>query len=582
MQSQTDNLQNRRRMFWLFVVMTVLGSLIFLRLVELQIIQHAHYRNLALGEHQRKYEVPAKRGEIYLIDNGVKVPLALNQTLKLLYADPSLVKDKADASQKLAAITGDPAQTYLAALNKGHEYAVLRKKVSSSIADRISKLGILGIGLVDQDYRVYPEGQLASQTLGFVNQDGEGQYGIEGYLNNQLKGVAGLLNAKTDTSGVPIATADNRIKQPVDGTGLVLTVDRNIQAQAEQYLKAGVEAAKAASGSVVILDPRSGAVKAMANFPTFDPNVYEQVTDYTAFENATVDDQFEPGSGFKVFTMSAGLDTGKVKPDSTYNDTGSVQVNGQTIKNAAGHTDGPNTTMTKVIRDSLNTGVVYVLGLLGGDPNKINPAGKMVFYDYITKRFGFGVRTGIEQAGEDPGTVNKPNSNDFNYANMTFGQGISVTMLQMVTAVGAIANGGTLYQPYLVDHRISPDGADLPQTQPRAINSHVISAQAAKDMAAMMQVVVEHGSGYQARTAGYNIAGKTGTAQIPRVDGKGYEDNQNIGTFVGFAPVEDPKFVVMVRINRPQIQGFAETTTVPVFTNITRWLLQYYAVPPNG
>lgn len=582
MQTQTDIQQTKRRMFGLFVVMAVLGGLILLRLIDIQIIQHSHYKSLALGEHQRKYDVPAKRGEIYLQDNGVKVPLALNQTLKLLYADPSLITDKATAAAKLAAVTGDPAVQYLTALNGAREYAVLKTKVPSQVASQIEKLNLRGVGLVDQDFRVYPEGQLASQTLGFVNQDGEGQYGIEGYLDKQLKGQAGLLNAKTDTAGVPIATADNRIKQPVNGTGLVLTLDRNIQAKAEQFLKTGVEAAKAASGSILVMDPHTGAVKAMANYPTFDPNQFGQVTDYTTFENAVTSIQFEPGSGFKVFTMSAGLDTGRVKPDSTYNDTGSAQVNGQTINNAANHTDGPNTTMTKVIRDSLNTGVIYVLKLLGNDPNKINLAGKQLFYDYITKHFGFGLRTGIEQSGEAPGTVNKPTNNDFNYANMTFGQGISVTMLQMVAAVGAIANGGTLYQPYLVDHRISSDGTDLPQTLPHAVNTQVMSASAAKDMAGMMQVVVEHGSGYLAHTPGYNIAGKTGTAQIPRSDGKGYEDNQNIGTFVGFAPVEDPKFVVMVRINRPQINGFAEVTTVPVFTNITRWMLQYYAVPPNG
>ncbi len=350
--------------------MGVLGALVFLRLIDIQLLQHHHYATLASNEHQSKYELPASRGEVYLQDNGVKVPLALNQTLKMLYADPSQVTDKKKTAEALAQITGDNAQSYLDALNKGHEYAVLKTKLTVDMGRRVKALGLRGIGLKDEDYRVYPEGQLASQTLGFVNSDGVGQYGLEGYLNDELKGKPGELNAKTDTAGVPIATAANATKQPIDGTSVVLTLDRNIQAQAEKYLEAGVKTARAVSGSIVITDPKTGAVKAMANYPSFDPNLYTRVTDYHTFENGVVDNQFEPGSGFKVFTVAAGEDTGKVTPDTTYNDTGSVLISGQKIGNAGGHTDGPDTTITKVLRDSLNTGVVYVLKLLGGDQNR--------------------------------------------------------------------------------------------------------------------------------------------------------------------------------------------------------------------
>jgi cell division protein FtsI/penicillin-binding protein 2 len=563
----------------------VLGGIILLRLFSLQVIQHQHYLAVATKEHQRKYEVAAKRGEIFVRDGDIKVPLALNQTLKLLYADPSIIPegDKAKTAQALAGVTGDPVSFYLTALQQSKEYVVLKTKVPGDMASKIKNQNLYGIGLIDQDYRVYPEGQLASQLLGFVNGDGDGQYGVEGYMDDKLKGDPGQLNAKTDTNGVPIATADNIIKQPVDGSSVVLTIDRNIQAQAEQFLKKGVENAKAKSGSVVVIDPKTGAVKAMANYPTYDPNDFGNVTDYSLFTNSIVSDQFEPGSGFKVITMSAGLDTGKVHPDTTYDDTGSVQIDGYTVSNAAGHKDGPGTNMMKVIRDSLNTGVVFVLRQLGTDPNKITPQSKKVLYDYVVKHFGFGVRTGIEQADEAQGYVHAPDhASDVNYANMTFGQGISVTMMQMVTAVSAIANGGKMYQPYLVDQTISPDGTESSRTLPRVVNDHVISAQAAHDITAMMQVVVEHGSGYLAHLPGYNIAGKTGTAQIPRADGKGYEDNKNIGSFVGFGPVEDPRFVLMVRINEPQINGFAETTTVPVFANISKWLLQYYAIPPSS
>lgn len=573
--------EGKQRLRWLYIVLIALGLITLARLVYVQLVQHGHFVALAASEHQRKYEVPADRGQIYLLDGDTKVPLALNETLKLVYADPSIVKDKQDTANKLAAVTGEPASKYLDALNKGKEYAVLKGRVNEAEAKKIKALNLRGVGMVNEDYRTYPEGQLGSQVLGFVNNDGDGQYGVEGYLNKKLKGEPGVLNAKTDTNGIPIATAENLSKAPVAGESVVLTIDRNIQAQAEQFLKEGVTAVHAESGSVIVMDPNTGAIKAMANYPSFDPNSYTSVKDYTTFSNGVVSDAFEPGSGFKVITMAAGLDSGKVTPTTTYTDNGCEQLDNYKICNAENHKEGPNTTMTTVLKDSLNTGVMYVLRQLGTDPNSITPAAKQAFNNYVTQHFGFGHTTGIEQAGESAGDINPPTSNNVNYANMTFGQGLSVTMLQMATAVSAIANGGKLYKPYLIDRTVSPDGTEH-DTKPQVTNSHVISQQAAKDLTAMMVTTVEQGSGHRAKTAGYAIAGKTGTAQIPNPNGKGYLEDQNIGTFVGFAPAQDPKFVVMVRVNKPKFQGFAETTTVPIFGNLTRWLLQYEAVPPSS
>lgn len=573
--------EGKQRLRWLYIVLIALGLITLARLVYVQLVQHGHFVALAASEHQRKYEVPADRGQIYLLDGDTKVPLALNETLKLVYADPSIVKDKQDTANKLAAVTGEPASKYLDALNKGKEYAVLKGRVNEAEAKKIKALNLRGVGMVNEDYRTYPEGQLGSQVLGFVNNDGDGQYGVEGYLNKKLKGEPGVLNAKTDTNGIPIATAENLSKAPVAGESVVLTIDRNIQAQAEQFLKEGVTAVHAESGSVIVMDPNTGAIKAMANYPSFDPNSYTSVKDYTTFSNGVVSDAFEPGSGFKVITMAAGLDSGKVTPTTTYTDNGCEQLDNYKICNAENHKEGPNTTMTTVLKDSLNTGVMFVLRQLGTDPNSITPAAKQAFNNYVTQHFGFGHTTGIEQAGESAGDINPPTSNNVNYANMTFGQGLSVTMLQMATAVSAIANGGKLYKPYLIDRTVSPDGTEH-DTKPQVTNSHVISQQAAKDLTAMMVTTVEQGSGHRAKTAGYAIAGKTGTAQIPNPNGKGYLEDQNIGTFVGFAPAQDPKFVVMVRVNKPKFQGFAETTTVPIFGNLTRWLLQYEAVPPSS
>jgi cell division protein FtsI/penicillin-binding protein 2 len=587
-----DTIMQRRRIVSYSALLVVFGLVLAGRLIYLQVLQHGRYLVQATNEHTRKYEVPAKRGELYVRDGDAVSPVALNQTLTLVYADPRYVLDRNAAAQQLANVLGGTPASYVQKFSNGIEYAVLAERVPSATAAKVKALNLAGVGLVDRDYRSYPEGQLAAQTVGFVNADGAGQYGIEGYLDTALGGTPGQLAAKTDTHGIPIATADNVVKPPMDGTSYVLTIDRNIEAMAEQELAAQIQKVKAKSGSIVVLDPSNGQVKAMANYPTFDPNSFSSVKDYGLFSNQVVSSQFEPGSGLKAFTMAVGLDQGKVTPDSTYNDPGCFKVDDRNVCDAAGDKPGNNKSMTVVLRDSLNTGVMYVLRLLGGDPNSFTLAGKKIFYSYLTKHFGFGERTGIEQAGEAAGVVNQPSNaagNNVNYANMAFGQGISVTMVQMVAAMAAIANGGHLYQPTLVGGTMNPDGSVITKS-PKLLADHVMSPSAIANLNTMLQVVVQHGSGYLAglQNPGYKLAGKTGTAQIPKPDGSGYIEGANIGSFIGYAPADNPKFVVMVRINEPSIAcdgaqcGYAEYTTVPVFGDVVKWLFNYYGIPPSS
>jgi cell division protein FtsI/penicillin-binding protein 2 len=440
-------------------------------------------------------------------------------------------------------------------------------------------LKLPGLIISEQQGRNYPEGELFAHITGYVNNDEVGQYGLEQAKNQDLAGIDGVSRAVTDSLGVPITSNENTIVQPKDGNNMILTVDRNLQAISAIALEKAVKDNKAESGSLVIMDPKSGAVKAMVNYPTYDPNNFNKVDDYKKFINTSVGSVFEPGSGFKAITMAAGLDSGKVNTDTSYNDTGEAKIDDRVIKNADNKKFG-NSTMTDVIQKSLNTGVVFVLKQLGADPNKITSEGKKIFYEYI-KKFGFGERTGIELAGEARGLVKDDNSYDVDYANMTFGQGISTTDIQMVSAFSTIANGGTLYKPYMIDRVISPDGK-LTKNKPSVIRNSVISTQTSAKLATMLEQVVLKGSGWPTRMKGYNIAGKTGTAQVPKPDGSGYEEKKNIGSFVGFAPVEDPKFVMLVRVNYPQVDGFAEKTAVPAFGEVARQLMMYYQIPPNG
>lgn len=583
MPSYTDNVVQKRRLGLMVSLAALMGAILLWRLFYLQVVERGRYLAIASKTQLRQYQIPASRGEIYLLDGDKKTPLVLNQNLKTIYANPRLVADKVKAARALAEIMGDSEESYYKLLVQDKAYVTLKTKLSAAVAERVLNLKLPGVGTLDQQYRVYPEGSLAGQTAGFVNADGQGQYGIEGYLNTDLSGTPGIVGAKTDTRGNPIATADNMVIPPKHGTSYILTIDRNIQAQAEKYLKQGVEVVGAKSGSVVIMDPDSGAIKAMASWPSYDPAQYSKVSDYKLFTNPAVSNLFEPGSGFKIFTMAAGIDTGKVSAGTIYDDTGSVEVDGRTIRNAENHRFGKQN-MTDVIQKSLNTGMVFVLKSLGGDPNSINLAGKKLLHEYLTKRFGFGAATGVEQSGEAAGRVNVPtnqNGNNVNYANMTFGQGTSVTMLQMTSAMAAIANGGKLYQPRLIHAEISPD-LELKPTKPKLVNGQSVSPTTAASLTSMLEMVVQKGSGWATRMDGYRIAGKTGTAQIPRADGKGYEEGKNIGSFIGFAPAEQPRFVMMVRVDEPRTNGFAESTAVPIFAEITKWLLNYYAIPPGG
>lgn len=555
---------------------------VVVRLFDVQVVRNQEYIAKADAQQERKFQIPAKRGQIFLSESDGLYPVALNQTLKLLYVDPKFIQDAGWVADKLAAVTGlEKARLQRDLTYDGKKrYVVLKEKIGQEEATKIQALKLAGIVLVDKDYRYYPEANLFSHVLGYVNTDGEGQYGLEQYLNDDLTGQPGQVKAVTDSLGVPIISQENTINEPQNGNSYVLTIDRSIQDVAGRALKSAVEKNRAESGSIVVMDPKSGAIKALVNYPNFDPNNYASVKpdDYRMFINSAVSNQFEPGSGFKVITMSAGIDSGKVKADTTYNDTGEVKVADRTIKNADNHKFGISS-MSDVIQKSLNTGVVFVLKQMGGDPNKINKAGKELFNKYI-KSFGFGERTGVEQAGEATGRVRDAKATDVDYANMTFGQGLSVTTIQMMQAVAAIANGGTMYQPYLVDKTITQD-QDIIENKPKVVKDRVISQQSAAIVAGMMQKVVEHGSGYATRMRGYNIAGKTGTAQVPKADGNGYDENKNIGSFVGFAPTEDPKFVMMVRIDYPRVSGFAEKTAVPAFGEVTKELLKYYQIPPS-
>lgn len=568
-----------RALVWIIVA---IGIIFIIRLFYLQVLQHGYYEAEALKEHETKFTVQATRGMVYSHDGDKNiVPLVLNEAAYTVYADPRYVEDIDKTANALRKIAGGNTVSGFEDLlkNKDRQYVVLARQLNKDQADLLKKDELPGIGLQAQDRRVYPEGQLASQLLGYVDTEGHGKYGIEQALDKELSGKDGMLKTVTDVHGIPISVSNDDVQIPAqDGQDLVLTVDRNIQAYVEQALKAGLEKAEARHGSALVMDPRSGAVLAMANYPTYDPAKYYEEKDYQNFQNAVVSNPYEAGSVVKSLTMAAGLNEGVVTPDSTYLNTGSVQVDDALIKNVL-QVNGSRT-MTEVLEYSLNTGVVHVLKQLGG--GDLNRTARNKLFSYFSDHYLFGKKTGIEQSGESAGSVISPEEqegNNVRYANMTFGQGMDTTMIQVASAFSAAVNGGTFYKPHLVDGYMK-DGAEVDRRQPQIVKPDVVKPSVSTDLRGMLQAAREQTFRGVDR-GGYQVGGKTGTSQIIDPKTGKYIDNNAIGTYIGFGGNDTPHYVIMIRVIDAKIGGYSgSAAAAPIFADISNWMLDYLKVQP--
>ena len=411
--------------------------------------------------------------------------------------------------------------------------------------------------------RFYPQGELAAQTIGFLGGQGSGQYGVEGYYNDILQGKAGV---KEEKSGLDsFFSSDNQIS--LDGSDLYLTIDYNIQFQAEALLKQEQAKDGIESGQIIVMKPDTGKILALANFPTFDANQYSKEKDLEIFQNSAIQKLFEPGSIMKSFTMAAALNEGKVTPDTTYVDTGSVTIGPDTLHNFNYEKMGKQT-MTQVLENSLNTGAVFAEQQLS----------HQTFLDYLD-RFGFDEKTKIDLQGEvySHNTLLR-NGPDFNFATASFGQGIELTPIQVARGYSAIANGGKLVKPYIVEKIVN--GGDEVYTKPE-ISDPIISQQTISQLTSMLVSVVDKGFNGVAKIPGYYLAGKTGTAQIPLKDGRGYEpDNKTIQSFVGYGPAFNPQFLILVKLDSPKVPKSA-LSAVPIFKELAQYIINYWKIPPD-
>jgi cell division protein FtsI/penicillin-binding protein 2 len=564
----------------------LVAAIFILRSFYLQVIRYDYYHKLALSSQLKQYEIPAERGVIEAHDGDSVVPIVLNQKLYTLFADPKYIKDPGQVAQKINNVIGGNTGDYEKAMKADTRYSVLAKKLTKDQKTKIDSLNLKGIGTRDADYRTYPQGQLAAQILGFVNEEGEGKYGLEQALNGQLKGQPGELKAITDARGVPlVANKDNIVKQPVAGKRVVLTVDIAMQKQLEDILKKGLETAKSPGGDAVIIDPNTGAIMAMASYPTYNPSEYYKVSDPAVFLSGAVGSPLEVGSSMKPLTMVAALDQAVVKKDTTYYDPSHFVVDGFTIKNIEEDGGAGTRSMADVLQLSLNTGATWLLMQMGG--GQINQKARDTWHSYMVDHFQFGKQTGVEQGYESGGTVPDPEKGfglNLQYANTAFGQGMTATPLQMAAALGSAINGGTYYKPHLVDGYMDSQGTEQVQ-KPTIVTANVVKPSASKDVKELMQYTFDTNHalyGMPHLPAGYSIGAKTGTAQIAKPGG-GYYDDRSNGTFVGFVGGDKPQYVVVVRVNTPTVAGYAGARAAgPIFTDLASMLIGNFNVTPKS
>ncbi len=513
---------------------TILFVVLVLNFYRLQVDKGFYYFQKAQARNDAAEELQLRRGQIFFTDkNNELIPVAMQNDYPAIYAVPQDISDIPGTAKKLSPLINMSEKDIIASLsvNPSGKFRLLVDKASPDMVNQVLSANVKGIYTDEKQYRFYPFETLGAHVVGYVGKNSEssdpiGLYGIEKLFNTTL----------------------------AEGNNVQLTIDRNLQAEAEQMLDGLVKNFKAEGGSILIQDPHTGAILTLVNKPDFDPNNYGMYP-IANFPNPAVQYVYEPGSVFKAFTMVAGIDTGAITPDTVYIDKGSDTLNGMTIRNWDLIAHG-KMTMTQVIENSLNTGAIFAE----------QKTGDQTFLSYL-KKFGFGQKTGIDLPDEVNGSLNnleKKQTYAIDFGTAAYGQGVSVTPVQVITAFSAIANGGLLMKPYIV-------ASDKPTVVRR-----VMSEDTSQKVSQMLQDAVENA--HIAAIPHYRVAGKTGTAQIP--ENGGYSTNTFIHTFIGFLPVSNPKVVILIKLIRPDAE-LAGLSVVPAFHDLASFAVNYYNIPPD-
>jgi len=551
------------------------------RLYNIQIQENSKFVNQAEALHDTTTVLSPERGLIYFQDkNKEYIPVAINKRYYSLFAIPKEIENPEKTSKLLSEIIPLSYEEIFLRLNKGDDpYEPLLKKIEDDdLIDQIKNARITGIRLKKESYRYYPLGSSAAQVIGFVGEadDGlvKGRYGLESYYDTILSGRKGIFTGIKDALGRLVRSNFSEEEQTVEGLSIETTIDKNIQFATDKALKKLIEHRQASKGTIIVMEVKTGRILALANLPTFNLNDFSDIEDYSIFRNFATEERYEPGSVMKPFTMAAGLDTGKVTPDTTYIDKGYYEIGGYRITNYQNQVHG-KTTMRNVLEFSINTGAIFVAEQVGNETLR----------KYF-KKFGFAKTTGVDLPLEIVGDLSNleyPKSNPTYFATASYGDGISVTPIGLIRAYAIIANKGRLVTPYLVEGTRDRAGnrTSLVSTESSLNTEQIINQKTTETLTSMLVDVIENGYGGNAKVKGCSLAGKTGTSFVSLEGEKGYSDDV-VHSFVGFFPASNPKYIILVKMDRPQWGKDAASNTVTLaFKDVERFLINYYNIPPD-
>lgn len=555
-------LKIKRRLAFLLLFCLLLSCVMIIRVFWIQFVRGDELRTRAEEQWTKDTPVEPVRGTIF--DRNMN-PLAISAKVNSVMASPPDIKDVESIAEALSEILNINKESLINTINdakakkKGAIY--IKRKITDEEAQKIRQLNLKGIYFTEESKRFYPERNLASHILGFTGIDSQGLDGVELIYDKFLKGIPGRIIKETDALSRELPFGDERYIPPKEGLNLVLTIDKVIQYIAERELEKAIAENKAKRGTIIVMDPKTGEILALANKPDYDPNDYRNYPQ-EARRNFAVSDTYEPGSTFKIVTASAGLEEGVVRPNDRFYDPGYIIVSGVKIRcwRAGGH---GSQSFIQVVQNSCNPGFIEVGMRLG----------KERFLKYI-KAFGFGETTGIDLPGEAKGILDPNKIGPVELATISFGQGISTTPIQLLTAVSAVANDGRLMEPHVAKALLDKDNNRVMEFKPRVVRQ-VISKETAKEMQRILESVVTNGTGGRAKIEGIKVAGKTGTAEK-------YADGKYIASFVGFAPADDAKLAAIVIIDEPSTGiYYGGQIAAPVFQKVISDSLKYLGVKPE-
>jgi len=552
---------------FIFFVFFCLALLILARLFFVQVLKGEVYCALAEGQHKFLKNIEGERGKIYFKNHDL--PIVTNKPSYFLYVSPAQIppEDREKIATLLSEILNLEKKELLEKLQKSTFYQLIKEDLEKQELEILKQKNIKGVYIGKKIVPAFPYNEFASHILGFVNEDGKGQYGVEGYWDDVLSGKKEVIEGEKSFFGYFQKDLEKKAK----GADLILTIDFNIQYMAEKLLKKAKKELEIEGGTIIVIDPNTGKIIALANLPSFNPNKYFEYSDYTIFQNSAIQKVFEPGSVFKAITMAGALNEKVLTPFTTYKDPGVVKIGGYSIYNYGKRRYKGNITMREVLEKSINTGAIFAEKKLGHKK----------FLEYIEK-FGIFEKTGVDLEGEVY-SLNKElkKGYEINFATASFGQGIEMTPLQLVRAYCAIANGGKLVRPYIVEE--IKKGNKILKITPKISRSQVISFETSSKLTAMLVSVVENGFGKRAKIPGYYIAGKTGTAQVPwsalGIKKKGYSP-KTWQSFIGYAPAFNPRFLILVKLDNPKTKT-AEYSAVPLFRELAKYIIDYWQIPPS-